>query len=147
MPEGVGVAVGDDEGVGLLSSASIGAGAEVVPGPGVGVGRGVGVGTGACVLRVRASKTSKKTSKLSEAEGLNPTGRLSGVTIPANATVDLQALVEGIVVSPEANPGTSDEIKQLVSRLGYSIPVQESSFTKYPHVITDLAEIIRFSGK
>jgi hypothetical protein len=31
--------------------------------------------------------------------------------------------------------------------LGYSIPVQESRFTGYPHLVTDLAEIIRFSGK
>ena len=61
--------------------------------------------------------------------------------------VDLQALVEGIVVSPEANPGTLEEIKQLMSKLGYTIPAQESSFTQYPHVVTDLAEIIRFSSK
>ena len=59
--------------------------------------------------------------------------------------VDLQALVEGIVVSPEANPETLEEIKQLVSELGYTIPVRESSFTWYPHVVTDLAEIIRYS--
>jgi hypothetical protein len=61
--------------------------------------------------------------------------------------VNLPALVEGIVVSPEANPGTLEEIKQLVNKLGYSIPVQESSFTRYPHVVTDLAEIIRLSSK
>jgi len=61
--------------------------------------------------------------------------------------VDLQALVEGIVVSPEANQGTLGEIEQLVSKLGYAIPVQESSFTRYPHVVTDLAEIIRLSSK
>jgi hypothetical protein len=61
--------------------------------------------------------------------------------------VDLRALVEGMVVSPEANPGTRAEIEQLMSDLGYAIPVQESSFTGYPHVVTDLAEIIKFSGK
>ena len=61
--------------------------------------------------------------------------------------MDLQALIEGIVVSPEANPGTLEEIKQLVSNLGFTIPVHESSFTRYPHVVTDLAEIIRFSSK
>lgn len=61
--------------------------------------------------------------------------------------VDLQALVEGIVVSPEANPGTPGEIERLVSKLGYIIPVHESSFRQYPHVVTDLAEIMRFSGR
>jgi hypothetical protein len=34
-----------------------------------------------------------------------------------------------------------------MSDLGYASPVQESSFTGYSHVVTDLAEIIRFSGK
>jgi hypothetical protein len=62
-------------------------------------------------------------------------------------SVDLQALIEGIVVSPEANPGKLAEIKQLVSDLGYKIPVEESSFNQFPHVVTDLAEIIRFSSR
>ena len=61
--------------------------------------------------------------------------------------VDLRALVEKIAVSPEAKPGTVEDIRQLVSQLGYTIPVEESSFTQYPHVVTDLAEIIRFSSK
>jgi hypothetical protein len=59
--------------------------------------------------------------------------------------VDLQALVEGIVVSPEASPGTLGDVQQLVSNLGYTIPIRKSSFTQYPHVVTDLAEIIRYS--
>jgi hypothetical protein len=53
--------------------------------------------------------------------------------------VDLRALVESIVVSPEANQGTRSEIEQLMSDLGHSTPVQESSFTGYPHVVTDLS--------
>ena len=61
--------------------------------------------------------------------------------------VDLQALIEGIVVSPEANPGAREQISRLVSGLGYTIPVRESAFNGYPHVVTDLAEIIRFSNR
>jgi hypothetical protein len=61
--------------------------------------------------------------------------------------VDLQALIDGIVVSPEADPEIREEIKQLLDMLGYVIPVQESSLTRYPHVITNVAEIIRFTKK
>jgi hypothetical protein len=61
--------------------------------------------------------------------------------------VDLQALIDGVVMSPEANPEIREEIKQLLEKLGYVIPVQESSLTRYPHVITDVAEIIRFTRK
>jgi hypothetical protein len=56
-------------------------------------------------------------------------------------------LIQGIVISPEASPGTLEDIRELVSNLGYKIPVRASSFRQYPHVVTDLAEIIRFSGK
>ena len=61
--------------------------------------------------------------------------------------MDLQALIDGIVVSPEADPEIREEIKQLLDMLGYVIPVQESSLTRYPHVITNVAEIIRFTKK
>ena len=61
--------------------------------------------------------------------------------------VDLQALIKAIVVSPEANSLRLEETSQLVSDLGYTIPVQGSVFTQYPHVVIDLEEIIRFSGQ
>ena len=60
--------------------------------------------------------------------------------------VDLQALIEGIVVSPDANPGTVEEIERVVSLLGYTIPVRESGFRLYPSVVTDPVEIMRYSS-
>jgi hypothetical protein len=51
--------------------------------------------------------------------------------------VYLPALIEGIVVSPEASAGTAGEIRKVVSEPGYTIPVHESSFRQYSHVITD----------
>lgn len=45
--------------------------------------------------------------------------------------VDLQALLTGIVVSPWASSTTLDEIKQLVSGTGYTIPVQQSELSRY----------------
>jgi hypothetical protein len=60
--------------------------------------------------------------------------------------VDLRSLIEAIVVSPEAPRGTTEQIRTLLTELGYRIPVRESGFTRYPHVVTDLTEIIRFSG-
>jgi hypothetical protein len=62
--------------------------------------------------------------------------------------VNLQALIEGVVMSPEASPGMFEEIKRLVtSKLGTTIEVKQSTFAHYPSVITDPAAIIRFSKK
>ncbi len=45
--------------------------------------------------------------------------------------VDLQALVTGIVVSPWASLATVDEVNQLVTDNGYTIPVQRSELSRY----------------
>lgn len=45
--------------------------------------------------------------------------------------VDLQALLTGIVVSPWASSTTLEEIKQLVSNTGYTIPVRQSELARY----------------
>lgn len=60
--------------------------------------------------------------------------------------VNLKGLIEGVVVSPEVSPTTFEAIKRIViTKLGSKIPVQKSSFTQYPNVTIDLAEIIRLS--
>ncbi len=62
-------------------------------------------------------------------------------------SVSIQSLVQSIVVSPEADDGTIGRVTELVTRLGYSIPVRESRFSGFPHVVTDLAEIVKYIGK
>jgi hypothetical protein len=61
--------------------------------------------------------------------------------------VDLQSLVERILVSPDADPGKFERVKQLVKNLGYKIPVEESSLMRYSHLVPDLDDIARFSNK
>lgn len=61
--------------------------------------------------------------------------------------VDVQSLVERIVMSPDANPGRFEKVKQLVRDLGYEIPVEQSTLTRYSHLIPDLPDLVRFSTK
>jgi len=49
--------------------------------------------------------------------------------------VNLQALVTEIVVTPWASSRTFEEIRSLVERKGYSIPVQPSSLTRYRELL------------
>ncbi len=60
-------------------------------------------------------------------------------------TVDLQAVIKSIVVSPTASADMIIEVESLVKSSGYSIPVSQSIFTQYRHLLPDLDEIIRFS--
>ncbi len=46
-------------------------------------------------------------------------------------SVDLQALLTGIVVSPWASAATLDEVNQLVSASGCAIPVRQSELSRY----------------
>jgi hypothetical protein len=50
-------------------------------------------------------------------------------------TVDLQALITGIVIAPWASGETVDEIHRLVSYRGYVIPVCHSAFTRYRELL------------
>jgi hypothetical protein len=55
---------------------------------------------------------------------------------PANVSgyrrkVDLKSLLTGVVVSPWASSTTLDEVRQVVTGNGYSIPVQASELTQY----------------
>lgn len=50
-------------------------------------------------------------------------------------SVDLQALITEIVVSPWASSTTFDEINQLVKSNGYAIPVQPSGLTRYRELL------------
>jgi len=60
-------------------------------------------------------------------------------------SVDVRALVQEIVVSPRALPGTLDDIQALVKRLGYSLSVTPSTLTSYAHLWPTVDEIVRYS--
>ena len=51
--------------------------------------------------------------------------------------VDLQALLTGIVVSPWASATTLDEVNELISSKGYSIPVRQSELSRYLALLPD----------
>jgi hypothetical protein len=51
--------------------------------------------------------------------------------------VDLLALLTGIVVSPWASATTLDEVNELISSKGYSIPVRQSELSRYLTLLPD----------
>lgn len=51
--------------------------------------------------------------------------------------VDLQALLTGVVVSPWASATTLDEVNELISSKGYSIPVRQSELSRYLALLPD----------
>lgn len=51
--------------------------------------------------------------------------------------VDLQALLTGIVVSPWASATTLDEVNELISSKGYSIPARQSELSRYLALLPD----------
>lgn len=61
--------------------------------------------------------------------------------------MDLQVLVDRTVVSPDANRGRLEKVKRFVGNLGYKIPVEESSLTRYSHLLPDVVDIERFSKR
>ena len=62
-------------------------------------------------------------------------------------SVDLKSMIEAIVVSPEAPDNTLSDIEAVLARLGYSMPVHESSLRPYVSFLPTLDEIERFSSK
>jgi hypothetical protein len=49
--------------------------------------------------------------------------------------VDLQALVTGVVVGPQASSKTLVEVAQLLKKRGYSFPVQPSALTRFKELL------------
>ena len=58
--------------------------------------------------------------------------------------VDLRHLVERIVISPEAENGTVEQVRTILAAAGLSVQVVHSALSGYPSVVTDLDEIIRY---
>src|SRR5262249_32703499 len=59
--------------------------------------------------------------------------------------VNIQKLIERVIVSPTAAPGAKQTVEHLLADCGYTIPVGESALTGFPHIVTDLAEIVRLN--
>lgn len=69
-----------------------------------------------------------------------PTGQPEGVHRP----VDLQALIEGVIVSPFAEPNALSEIEELVKKRGHSFPVTRSSLTAGANLLPTEEELRKY---
>jgi hypothetical protein len=59
--------------------------------------------------------------------------------------VDLAALIDAIVISPEAEASRFRYVEQLVAAHGVSIPIRKSTLGGYKLIVTDLDAILRYS--
>jgi hypothetical protein len=65
-----------------------------------------------------------------------------GLTYP----IDLRALVNEVIVSPDAPATLFDEVQELLRNHGYcTVPVSKSGFTGHGHLLPSLDDIARFS--